>query len=128
MSLRKSTGSDESRLPQATRFGRFGESAAARWYEQAGYHILQRNWRCQGAEIDLIVAKGNVVVFVEVKARSGVWYGTGAEAVDARKQRRLRSAAGQWLQQYGTGTVEVRFDVVDVDRRGRLLFHHDCLA
>ena len=110
----------------AGRFGRFGEAAAARWYRRAGYRILDRNWRCREGELDLVVARGSEVVFVEVKARSGGFYGTGAEAVDHRKQRRLRRLAVRWLEASVRGYAEVRFDVVEVDRRGHLRLHHDC--
>lgn len=111
----------------AWHFGRFGEAAAGRWYRRAGYRILARNWRCPQGELDLIAGRGRDVVFVEVKARTDDRYGTGAEAVDRRKQRRLRAAAGRWLDQADQPFDEVRFDVVEVDRRGRLEIHRGCL-
>ncbi len=110
----------------AQRFGRFGERSAARWYRGAGYDVLARNWRCREGELDLVVATGSVVVFVEVKARSSSRFGTGAEAVDHRKQRRVRAVASRWLAANGGRYAEVRFDVVDVDRDGRLQLFQDC--
>ncbi len=110
----------------AAHFGRFGEAAAARWYRRAGYRVLATNWRCRQGELDLVVARDGDVTFVEVKARSDGRFGTGAEAVDRHKQRRVRTAAGRWLEQADRGYREVRFDVVEVDRRGRLRLHHDC--
>lgn len=110
----------------AAHFGRFGEAAAARWYRRAGYRVLATNWRCRRGELDLVVVRNGEVTFVEVKARANDRYGTGAEAVDHRKQRRLRLTAGRWLEQAESGYRDVRFDVVEVDRRGRLRIHHDC--
>jgi putative endonuclease len=110
----------------AARFGRFGEAAAARWYRRTGYRILDRNWRCREGEIDLVASRGSEVVIVEVKARTGDRYGTGAEAVDHRKRRRLRLLALRWLEEAGPGHVDLRFDVVEVDRRGHLRVHRDC--
>lgn len=113
------------------RFGRFGEDAAAEHYQTAGYRILARNWRGAGGEIDLVVDRGDTVVFVEVKSRSSNRFGTGAEAVDRRKQARIRSVALQWLSARSVdgprdGYDHLRFDVVDVDRRGTLVVHEGC--
>lgn len=107
-------------------FGRRGEEAAARWYDRAGYHILDRNWRCPEGELDLVVALGPDVVFVEVKARSSSRFGTGAEAVDRRKQRRVRALAGRWLAGSGRRFRDVRFDVVEVDRESIVAVHEGC--
>jgi len=95
-----------------------GEAAAAAWYEEAGYEVLDRNWRRREGEVDLIVRKGRTVVFVEVKSRSSDAFGTGAEAVVAAKQRRIRRLAARWLAELtpasGRALVDLRFDVVDV--------------
>ncbi|MEM9564866.1 MAG: YraN family protein [Actinomycetota bacterium] len=117
--------STESRR-EATRFGRFGEIVAARWYRRAGYRVLASNWRCREGELDLVVARAGEVAFVEVKARGSDRFGRGLDAVDHRKQRRLRAAALRWLDESGAGFVEIRFDVVEVDRRGRPLVHEAC--
>jgi len=71
-----------------------------------GYRVLARNWRCSSGELDLIVGRGDMVVFSEVKTRSPTSFGWPAEAVDRRRQERLRST--------GTRPTEVRFDVVSV--------------
>ena len=65
--------------------GRRGEGIAARYLRRCGYRILERNFRAAGAEIDLVAADRETLVFVEVKARSSGALGTPAEAVDARK-------------------------------------------
>ncbi|MGI9594830.1 MAG: YraN family protein [Acidimicrobiales bacterium] len=110
----------------AARFGRFGERCAADWYQRAGYRILARNWRCRQGELDLVVSRGAVVAFVEVKARSSTRFGSGAEAVDWRKQAKVRAVASQWLDVGERYFDELRFDVVDVDRRGSVAVYEDC--
>lgn len=95
--------------------GARGEELVAGWYAGAGYAVLDRNWRCREGELDLVVARGPVVAFCEVKTRSGVAFGVPAEAVTALKQRRLRLLATRWLaERPGSGWPEVRFDVACV--------------
>jgi len=98
--------------------GAQGEALAAKWYEDSGYEILDRNWRRREGEVDLIVRRGRTVVFCEVKARSSDRFGSGAESVLAAKQRRIRRLATRWLSELtpasGRSRVEVRFDVVSV--------------
>ena len=101
------------------RLGRWGEDKAAAWYRERGWDLLDRNWRGTGGEIDLVLGRGDVIVFCEVKTRSGTRYGTAAEAVDARKQQRIRRLAVQWLRGAGTGAGELRFDVACV-QNGRV--------
>ncbi len=98
--------------------GSHGESLAARWYEDHGYDVLERNWRRREGEVDLIVAQGRTVAFCEVKVRSSDRFGTGAEAVLPAKQRRIRRLATRWLSELvpasGRDRVELRFDVVSI--------------
>lgn len=77
--------------------------------------MLDRNWRTTAGELDLIVGMGCTVVFVEVKARASDRFGSPALAVDARKQRRIRHLAVQWLAEHPERRgCEIRFDVVAV--------------
>lgn len=108
------------------RTGRRGEDIAASWYEQRGFSILARNWRVRDGELDLICGHGPLVVFCEVKARSSARFGRGVEAVDHRKQHRIRRLATQWLQSVGGGFDELRFDVVEVDAAGRVEAWEGC--
>jgi putative endonuclease len=94
--------------------GRWGEDQAARWYLSHGYEIVDRNWRAAGGEIDLVVRRGQVVAFVEVKTRASDAYGDPALAVTVPKQLRLRRLAASWLRATAIHGVEVRFDVVSV--------------
>ena len=82
----------------------------ARWYRDAGYEVLDQNWRVKSGEIDLVLARGDEIVFCEVKARRSDRFGSPAEAVDRRKQIRIRSLAAQWLRTHDR-SGHVRFDV-----------------
>lgn len=98
--------------------GAKGEELAARWYEDEGYEILDRNWRRREGEIDLIVRRGRTVAFCEVKTRSTDRFGAGIESVLPAKQRRIRRLAARWLSELtpaaGRTRVEIRFDVVGI--------------
>ena len=93
--------------------GAWGERLAARWYVDAGYEVLDRNWRSPSGELDLVLGRGDEIVFCEVKARRSDRFGAAAEAVDVRKQRRIRALAIQWLNSRGR-RGRVRFDVAAV--------------
>ncbi len=92
---------------------RAGEQIAAEYLSRCGCEILQRNWRCPYGEVDLIAQDGQTLLFVEVKARHNVSYNFPREAVDARKQTRLRQCADLYLSLYAP-EAPCRFDVVEV--------------
>lgn len=97
------------------RLGRHGETLAARWYEQRGYTVLERNWRCGEGELDLVLCNDDLIVICEVKTRSSTRFGSPFEAVDARKQLRLRRLAARWLRERAPfRPAQVRFDVAGV--------------
>ena len=73
--------------------GRRGERAAEKYLRRNGYRIVARNFRAAGAEIDLVAMDGETLVFVEVKTRRSRISGAPEEAVDERKQTRMRRAA-----------------------------------
>jgi putative endonuclease len=94
--------------------GRVGEDAALARYRSAGFRLLARNWRCPAGELDLVLARGALVVFCEVKARSGTALGHGHEAVTWRKQAKLRQLAEVFLASRRLSDGPVRFDVACV--------------
>jgi putative endonuclease len=96
--------------------GAHGEELAARWYGERGYGVLARNWRSRHGELDLVLGRPGLVVFCEVKARTTAAFGSGAEAVTAAKQARIRRLAAEWLAATTHGNVDVRFDVAAVHR------------
>lgn len=94
--------------------GRAGEDLAAEYLERRGIVVLARNWTCARGELDIIGTDGDVVIFCEVKTRSGIDYGAPLDAVDEGKARRMRLLAGEWLDQRCLRGCPVRFDVVSV--------------
>ena len=101
--------------------GAFGEDRVARWYEQAGYTVVARNWRTRDGELDLVLVRGPLVVFCEVKARASDRFGTPVESVTPAKQARLRRLAAAWLRaaegqasRKPAADRPVRFDVAGV--------------
>lgn len=102
--------------------GRRGEELAAAFFAARGYQIVARNVRADRVELDLIVRRGDLLAFVEVKTRRGARHGEAAEAVDPRKQRRLRRGARAWLAsrpREAQGVRRHRFDVVTCVLLGR---------
>lgn len=87
---------------------------AAQWYEQAGYRVVARNWRCDIGEIDLIARRGRELVVAEVKTRVSGRFGVPAEAVNYAKRKKLRALAHAWLATTDEYFDEVRFDVVSI--------------
>ncbi|MBF0152967.1 MAG: YraN family protein [Magnetococcales bacterium] len=78
--------------------GRFAEELAAGHLSRTGYRILERNVRFRRGELDIIALHGEDLVFCEVKARRSDQYGSPAEAIDLRKQRRLLLLGTLYLQ------------------------------
>jgi putative endonuclease len=99
--------------------GKEGERLAERYLQKKGYKLVERNYRCTAGELDLIVLDQRVVVFVEVKTRTGQGFGTPLEAVEFRKQRKIIRAAQFFLAVRGLQQRDARFDVVGVSWAGR---------
>jgi putative endonuclease len=99
------------------------------YLQLAGCTILERNFRFDHVEIDLIVRDDDCIVFVEVKTRRGASFGEACEAVRPGKMRNVRRAARWYLltAPRGASAAEYRFDLVAIDcdvRRGTLALEH----
>jgi putative endonuclease len=99
--------------------GKEGERIAEQYLKKKGYKVVERNYRCAAGEVDLIVLDRRVIVFVEVKTRSGHQFGTPLEAVAPRKQRKMMLAAQFFLSQKKLHQRDARFDVVGISWPGR---------
>lgn len=95
------------------RLGADAEALAARHLERAGLRILDRNWRSGRRELDLVALEGEVVAFVEVRARRD-GPEDPLESLDWKKRRDLRRAAEAWVHAHPGVGREFRFDVVGV--------------
>lgn len=93
--------------------GRQGEAIAAAYLENAGYRILNTNWRCARAEVDLIADQQGTIVFVEVKTRSSVNYGEPEEFVSYKKEKQLEFASSNYIEMKNH-RGEIRFDIIAI--------------
>ena len=92
-------------------FGVASENRAVKYLMKSGYKILARNYRYLKAEIDIIALKENILVVVEVKARSASIFGNPEEAVSSKKIKLLVLAADHFIQTRELN-CDVRFDVI----------------
>ena len=92
------------------------ETRALRFLEARGLTLVERNWRCKGGELDLVMRDGDTLSIVEVRSRARSDYGSALESVDARKQARLVHATRLFLGSHAQfAQSEVRFDVVTIE-------------
>jgi putative endonuclease len=97
--------------------GEAAERLAATHLERAGLSLLTHNYRSPFGEIDLVMQQGETTVFVEVRFRRRLDFGSPAETVDTRKQARLRATAEHFLQRHRWASKKpCRFDIVAVTR------------
>jgi putative endonuclease len=96
--------------------GQYGERLAARYLGDRGMQVLERNWRCEHGEIDLIALDGDCLVVCEVKTRRSTAFGEPVEAVTWRKAARLRRLASAWLAAHDVRPGGVRIDVIGILR------------
>jgi putative endonuclease len=94
--------------------GERGETIAARHLTRLGLVVVDRNWRCDAGEIDLVLRDGAVLVICEVKTRTSTDYGDPLEAVTPTKVARLRRLAARWLRVHDCHPEDVRIDMVGV--------------
>ncbi|MCH9738462.1 MAG: YraN family protein [Actinomycetia bacterium] len=94
--------------------GKYGEELATRYLTKNGMVILERNWRCDIGELDVIARDKDDLVICEVKTRRSTVFGEPIEAVTPRKVRRMRGLALRWLETKSVSPRGIRFDVVGV--------------
>lgn len=94
--------------------GSYGERVAAQRLVDQGMVLVDRNWRCDLGEVDLVLRDGDVLVFCEVKTRSSTAFGHPLEAVGPAKGARLRRLAARWLAEHDVRPHDVRIDLVGV--------------
>ncbi|MDQ8163583.1 MAG: YraN family protein [Gemmatimonadota bacterium] len=99
---------------QRQALGLLGERIAARWLRRAGWTFVAHRFRSGHRDIDLIMRRGHMIAFVEVKARRSDAFGGPVEAVHHRKRRELGRSARVWMDRHGSTELTYRFDVVGV--------------
>ena len=98
--------------------GKEGEDLAVAAALAEGYEILARNWRCDLGELDMILKKGETIVFAEVKTRKGDRYGQAWESVTPAKQARISRIARWYAKIQDLEGYSLRFDVFSIDYKG----------
>ena len=106
--------------------GAYGERVAARHLADRGMVVLDRNWRCDEGELDLVLRDGAVLVGCEVKTRTSLAHGSPHEAVTDAKLARLQGLLQRWMRDHHVHAPDTRVDLVAVLRpaRGPALVEH----
>jgi putative endonuclease len=106
--------------------GRYGEDVAARFLEEQGMVLVDRNWRCPEGELDLVLHDGGVLVACEVKTRTTLAAGTPHEAITDEKLARLKRLAEAWAVAHAVHPPDTRIDLVAVlrPRKGPAIVDH----
>jgi len=95
--------------------GSIGEGKAVKYLERNGYRILSQNYRFRRfGEIDIIAEKDDVIIFIEVKTRSNLSFGTPNESINRSKINKIRKTANFFLMNEGLFDKPLRFDVIEV--------------
>lgn len=94
--------------------GNFGERLACKYLSEQGYTIIETNFKNKIGEVDIITKKKNIIVFVEVKSRSNINYGYPFEAVNRKKQDKLRRLAQSYIKLHRLIDTQFRFDIIEV--------------
>ena len=114
-------------MAEHNELGKWGEELAAKYLEQKGYVIRDRDWRQGKLDLDIVAVAddGETVVFVEVKARKTNAFGQPEQAVDAKKIKRLARAADSYVKSLGV-SAPLRFDIVSIigDQEGAQTIEH----
>lgn len=102
-------------MAEHNELGKWGEELAAKYLEQKGYVIRDRDWRQGKLDLDIVAVAddGETVVFVEVKARKTNAFRQPEQAVDAKKIKRLARAADSYVKSLGV-SAPLRFDIVSI--------------
>ncbi|NHA66978.1 YraN family protein [Phycicoccus flavus] len=108
------THADDTARPERARLGAYGEDLACRYLREQGLEVVERNWRCEHGEIDVVARDGPCLVVVEVKTRRGTGFGDPVEAVTVAKALRLRRLAAAYVREHGPHRGPIRLDVVGV--------------
>lgn len=102
-------------MKQTSHLGQKGEDMACSYLENKGFVLVQKNFRCRKGEVDLIMKDGEILVFIEVKYRRSLHFGSPFEAIDIKKQEKLLDVSRYYLytQAY---KGPLRFDAVGIQK------------
>jgi len=98
--------------------GKKGEQLAVNYLIKKGYEIVDRNYRFDKAEVDIIARKNNLLSIIEVKTRSSIDFGNPQDFVKPKQIKRLVKAVDEYVTVNGLD-VEVRFDIIAIIKNGK---------
>lgn len=111
-------------MAEHNKLGNKGEDAAAEFLAGKGYKIKARNWRFGKLEVDIIAEHESMIIFAEVKSRSGTYFEQPFQAVTMKKQRFIIKAANAYIDKYEID-LEARFDIISiVEQNSKLEIDH----
>lgn len=96
------------------KLGKIGEDTAVKYLEKMKYKIIKRNYRNRRGEIDIIAVLDNILVIVEVKARSNKNFGNPIDAVNNEKVKRIKNCTNYYIYKEKMKFYEIRFDVIEI--------------
>ena len=101
--------------------GKLGEKLAKKFLKKRGYHICETNFRCRGGEIDIVARKKDYLVFIEVRTKSNLDFGTPEESITQSKKEKLITSALTYINAHNNLPSLWRIDVVavEVDQKGK---------
>ncbi len=110
--------------------GAWGEAIAARHLAERGYTLRDRNWRAGHGELDIVVERAGVIVFVEVRTRRSDLFGSAEESLTPHKRAKLIETAQRYLDAHNLSEAQWQIDVIaiELDERNavRRLDHYEC--
>ncbi len=95
--------------------GALGEKLARDYLKKKGYEILETNYRCPRGEIDIIAQHDSCLVFVEVRTKTSLAFGTPEESITGAKMDHLRNSAQYYRQTHHKLPASWRIDVMAVE-------------
>lgn len=104
--------------------GKQGENLAKRYLISEGYNILYMNYKKKIGEIDIIVTKNGIIIFVEVKARTSLKYGYPYESVNKKKQQKIISTSMVYLKERNIKNTQLRYDIIEVYLEPNVKINH----
>jgi len=95
--------------------GILGEKLAKDFLRKKGYHILETNYRCPEGEIDIVARQKDFLVFIEVRTKTSLEFGSPEESITPAKMARLRATASHFRQTHDNLPPFWRIDMVAVE-------------
>lgn len=104
--------------------GALGEEMAIKYLKSKGYKVIDRNYKTNIGEIDIITFKNDLLIFIEVKARTNINYGYPYEAVDWKKQEKIIKTSYIYMKHKNLDNYQIRYDIIEVFLQEKPIINH----